>query len=114
MRTALQAFVVIVILAVPASWAEAQMQSPAAADRAIAQNISNALIKAGIDPRITSVQVITTSDHTVYLKGLISDQNQIKLAASVAAKTAPSWRIVNNINSSFFDDPNHVTGGITK
>jgi hypothetical protein len=30
------------------------------------------------------------------------------------ARTAPSYRVVNNIRSSFFDDPNHVTGDKTK
>ena len=84
------------------------------ADRAVAQMISNALVKAGIDPRTTSVQVITTSDHAVYLTGLIGDQNRIKLAGETAAKAAPSWRVVNNIRSSFFDDPNHVRGDKTK
>jgi osmotically-inducible protein OsmY len=92
----------------------AQTQSSAPADRAVAQTISNALVKAGIDPRTTSVQVITTSDHAVYLTGLISDQNRIKLAAETAAKAAPSWRVVNNIRSSFFDDSNHVRGDKTK
>ena len=94
--------------------ARAQTQSPAPADKAVAQMISNALMKAGIDPRTTSVQVITTSDHAVYLTGLIGDQNRIKLAGETAAKAAPSWRVVNNIRSSFFDDPNHVRGGKTK
>ncbi len=94
--------------------AHAQTQSSAPADRAVAQTISNALVKAGIDPRTTSVQVITTSDHAVYLTGLISDQNRVKLAAETAAKAAPSWRVINNIRSSFFDDPNHVRGNKTK
>src|ERR1700679_3767262 len=57
----------------------AQVQSSAPSDRAIGQNISKALIKAGIDPRTTSVQVITTSTHVVYLSGLISDPQTIKL-----------------------------------
>jgi hypothetical protein len=92
----------------------AQVQSNAPADRSITQNISKALIKAGIDPRITSVRVITTSNRVVYLSGLISDAQTVKLAAVVAARTAPGYRVVNNIRSSFFDDPNHVNGGITK
>jgi osmotically-inducible protein OsmY len=92
----------------------AQVQSSAPSDRAIGQNISKALIKAGIDPRTTSVQVITTSTHVVYLSGLISDPQTIKLAGVVAARTAPAYRIVNNIRSSFFDDPSHVNGGISK
>jgi osmotically-inducible protein OsmY len=91
-----------------------QVQSNAPVDRAIAQNISQALTKAGIDPRITSVRVITTSNRVVYLSGLISDAQTVKLAAVVAARTAPGYRVVNNIRSSFFDDPNHVNGGITK
>ena len=106
-----------VILAMTASGispALAQQQSSAPADRAVQQNIANALIKAGIDPRVTSVQVIATSDHVVYLKGLISNPNTIKLAGTVAAKTAPSYRVVNTIRSSFFDDPNRVTGDKTK
>jgi BON domain len=92
----------------------AQVQSNAPADRAITQNISKAMIKAGIDPRTTSVQVITTSNRVVYLSGLISDAQTVKLARVVAERTAPGYRIVNNIRSSFFDDPNHVNGGITK
>jgi hypothetical protein len=92
----------------------AQVQSSAPGDRAITQNISKALIKAGIDPRTTSVQIITTSTHVVYLSGLISDPQTIKLASVVAARTAPAYRIVNNIRSSFFDDPSHVNGGISK
>jgi hypothetical protein len=94
--------------------AAAQTQSSAPADRALAQNISTALVKAGIDPRITSVQVVTTANHIVYLKGLISDPKLVKLAGDTAAKTAPGYHVVNNIRSSFFDDPNHVSGGKTK
>lgn len=97
-----------------ASVAQAQVQSTAPADKAMKQKIAQALIKAGVDPRITSVQVITTADHVVYLKGLISDPNTVALAANVAAKTAPNYRVVNEINSSFFADPNHVTGGMSK
>jgi hypothetical protein len=92
----------------------AQVQSNAPADKSITQNISKALIKAGIDPRTTSVRVITTSNRVVYLSGLISDAQTVKLAAVVAARTAPGYRVVNNIRSSFFGDPNHVNGGITK
>jgi len=92
----------------------AQVQSNAPADKSITQNISKALIKAGIDPRTTSVRVITTSNRVVYLSGLISDAQTVKLAALVAARTAPGYRVVNNIRSSFFGDPNHVNGGITK
>jgi osmotically-inducible protein OsmY len=104
----------ISILAFLTIAARAQTQSSAPADRAVAQTISSALVKAGIDPRTTSVQVITTSDHAVYLTGLISDQSRIKLAGETAAKAAPSWRVVNNIRSSFFDDPAHVRGDKTK
>ncbi|HEX3484939.1 MAG TPA: BON domain-containing protein [Micropepsaceae bacterium] len=93
---------------------QAAEQSGLPADRAVQQNISQALVQAGIDPRRTSVQVVTTSDHVVYLSGLISDRDTIKLAGSVAAKTAPSWRVVNNIRASFFDDPNHVNADKTK
>lgn len=94
------------------SWAQEQSNSPA--DKATAQNISRALIAAGIDPRTTSVHVTTTSDHVVYLTGLIADQTKIKLAGDTAAKAAPSYRIANNIRASFFDDPNHVTADKTK
>lgn len=114
MRSTAKALAVISILIIPSAAAQAQQQSGAPADRAMAQNISSALIKAGIDPRTTSVQVITTSDHAVYLIGLISDPERVKLAGTVAAKTAPSWRVVNNIHTSFFDDPNHVRGDKTK
>ena len=102
------------VLATVLSPVMAQQQSSALADRAVQQNIANALVKAGIDPRVTSVQVTVTADHTVYLKGLISNPDTIKLAGAVAAKIAPSYRVVNNIRSSFFDDPNHVTGDKTK
>jgi hypothetical protein len=94
--------------------AQAAEQSRLPADQTVQQNVSRALIQAGIDPRRTSVQVITTSDHVLYLSGLISNRDTIKLASSVAAKTAPSWRIVNNIRASFFDDPNHVNADKTK
>jgi osmotically-inducible protein OsmY len=94
--------------------AHAAEQSRVPADQAVQQNISRALIQAGIDPRRTSVQVVTTSDHVVYLSGLISDRDTIKLAGTVATKTAPSWRVVNNIRASFFDDPNHVSADKTK
>ncbi len=101
-------------LVVFASSVPAQTQSSAPADQKVSQKISQALTDAGIDSRTTSVKVITTSDHVVYLTGLISDKDTIKLAGDVAAKTAPSFRIVNQIHSSFFDDPNHVTGDKTK
>jgi|SRR5665213_2540097 len=94
--------------------ARAAEQSRVPADQAVQQNVSRALVKAGIDPRRTSVQIITTSDHVILLSGLISDRDTIKLAGSVAAITAPSWRIVNNIRASFFDDPNHVNANKTK
>ena len=106
--------VAILAFAGSLSWAQAQVQSNAPADKSMTQNISKALVKAGIDPRTTSVQVVITADHAVYLKGLISDAGTIKLAGSVAAKTAPGYRVVNNIRSSFFDDPSHVTGDKTK
>jgi hypothetical protein len=109
-----KAVIVISTLAFPSIAAQAQQQSGAPADRTMAQAISSALIKAGIDPRTTSVQVITTSDHVVYLTGLIGDPDRIKLAGTVAAKAAPSWRVINNIRGSFFDDPNHVRGDKTK
>ena len=89
-------------------------QSRLPADQAVQQNVSRALIQAGIDPRQTSVQVVTTSDHAVYLSGLISNRDTIKLAGAVAAKAAPSWRVVNNIRASFFDSPNHVNADKTK
>jgi osmotically-inducible protein OsmY len=109
-----KALIVISALAFPLAAAQAQQQSNAPADKAIAQTISNALAKAGIDPRTTSVQVITTSDHAVYLIGLIGDRSRIKLAGDVAEKAAPSWRVINNVHGSFFDDPNHVRGDKTK
>jgi hypothetical protein len=80
----------------------------------VAQIVSNALVQAGIDPRTTSVRVVTTADHAVYLTGLISDRAKIKLAGDVAAKSAPSWHVVNNIHASFFDDPSHVRADKTK
>ena len=101
------------LLLIPTS-AMSQAQSPASADRAAAQNVSRALIRAGIDPRVTSVQVVTTSDHVVHLSGLISNAQLIKAASAVAAKAAPGYRVVNNIRSSFFDDRNHVSGEKTK
>jgi len=94
--------------------AQAAEQSRLLADQTVQQNVSRALIQAGIDLRRTSVQVITTSDHVLYLSGLISNRDTIKLAGSVAAKTAPTWRVVNNIRGSFFDDPNHVSADKTK
>jgi osmotically-inducible protein OsmY len=93
---------------------QGQTQSSAPADRELSQKISRALADAGVDSRTTSVRVITTSDHVVYLTGLISNKDTLKLAGDVAAKTAPSFRVVNQIHSSFFDDPNHVTGDKTK
>ncbi len=93
---------------------QAQTQSNSPDDQHVTQEISKALTEAGIDSRTTSVKVITTSDHAVYLTGLISNKDTIKLAGDVAAKAAPSFRIVNQIHSSFFDDPNHVTGDKTK
>lgn len=104
----------IFLIAANSSAALAQMQSSAPADRATAENISKALVKVGIDPRVTSVQVVTTADHTVYLKGLISDQSLIKRAGDAAAKAAPGYHVVNNIHSGFFDDPSHVRGDKTK
>ena len=93
---------------------QAQTQSSAPADQKLSEKISKALADAGIDSRTTSVRVITTSEHEVYLTGQISNKDTIKLAGDVAAKTAPSFRIINQIHSSFFDDPNHVTGDKTK
>ena len=106
--------VLILALSVVLSSLQAQTQSGAPADQEISQKISRALSEAGIDPRTTSVKVITTSDHSVYLTGLISNKDTIKLAGDVAARTAPTSRIVNQIHSSFFDDPNHVSADKTK
>lgn len=92
----------------------AQTQSNSPEDQQLSQKISSALAQAGVDSRSASVKVITTSDHVVYLTGLISNRETIKRAGEVAAKTAPSFRIVNQIRSSFFDDPNHVLGDKTK
>lgn len=114
MHIARSAAAVFSILFFLVAAAQAQTQSPAPADKAMAQSVSNALVKGGIDPRTTSVQIVTTSDHAVYLTGLISDPNRIKLAGDLAAKAAPSWRVVNNIRASFFDDPAHVRGNKTK
>lgn len=110
----LKTTVLSVALAFLVTSVRAQTQSNAAADREVSQNISKALADAGIDSRTTSVKVITTSDHVVYLTGLITNKETIKLAGDVAAKAAPSFRVVNQIHSSFFDDPNHVTGDKTK
>ena len=108
-------YVTVLLLGVVISGsATAQVQSSAPADRALAQNISKTLVKAGVDPRITSVQVIVASDHTIYLKGLISDPNTIQRAVNAAQQTAPGYRVVNNIQSSFFGDATHLNGGITK
>jgi hypothetical protein len=106
------AFCLTLIVLVPAAQAQTQSSSPA--DQEVLQKISKALIEAGIDSRTTSVKVVTTSDHVAYLTGLISNKDTIKLAGDVAAKTAPSFRIVNRIHSSFFDDPNHVSADKTK
>jgi hypothetical protein len=100
------------LISVTGVWAAEQSRLPA--DQAVQQNVSRALIQAGIDPRRTSVQVVTTADHTIYLSGLISDRDTIKLAGTVAGKAAPSWRVVNTIRSSFFADPNHVNADKTK
>ena len=93
---------------------QAQTQSSAPTDQAVSEKITQALAAAGIDSRTTSVKVTTTSEHEVYLTGLISNKDMIKMAGDVAAKTAPSFRIVNQIHSSFFDDQNHITGDKTK
>lgn len=114
MNPATKAWAISLSLAFVAPWMQAQVQSTSPVDKTVSQNISKALAAAGIDPRVTSVQVITTSDHVVYLTGLISDKNMIKVAGDVAAKTAPSYRIVNNISSSFWDQPSHVSGSVTK
>src|SRR5271156_4356811 len=96
-------FASVALILIPAQ-AFAQAQSNPPADRATTQNVSRALLQAGNDPRITSVQVITASGHVVYLSGLISNKQLIKTAGAAAAKAAPGYRIVNNIRSSFFDD----------
>jgi osmotically-inducible protein OsmY len=101
----------LVFICAAFSSVHAQQQSSAPADKAVSNKIANALVKAGIDPRTTSVQVVTTTGHVVYLKGLISDTNEVALAGKVAAQNAPGYKVVNQINSSFFDDPSHVNGG---
>ncbi len=101
-------------LLLSATAVQAADQSRQPADLAVQQNVSRALVQAGIDPRRTSVQVVATSDHVIYLSGLISDRNTINLAGAAAAKAAPSWRVVNNIRASFFADPNHVNADKTK
>jgi hypothetical protein len=100
------------LMSLTGAWAAEQSRLPA--DQAVQQNVSRALIQAGIDPRRTSVQVVTTADHVVFLSGLISDRDTIKLAGAVAGKAAPSWRVVNNIRASFFADSNHVNADKTK
>ncbi len=115
MRAASRIVFAGLLLLVSATGVRAAEQSRLPADQAVQQNVSRALIDAGIDPRRTSVQVVTTSDHVVYLSGLISDRDTIKLAGAAAAKAAPSsWRVVNGIRGSFFDDQNHVRGDKTK
>jgi len=108
------AITVALVGSLSAAIAQAQVQSNAPADRSVAQRVSEAIAKAGIDPRTTSVRVTVTADHTIYITGLISDPQAIKRATSAAAGAAPSYRVVNNIRSSFFDDPNHVAGDKTK
>jgi hypothetical protein len=94
------------------SLAHAQQRSQAPADKALSKKIFNAIVKAGVDLRTNSLRVIVTADHTVYLKGLISDANEVQLAVKVAQDNAPSgYTVVNKISGSFFDDPNHDTGG---
>ena len=115
MNALLRVTVVLLALIVCTPSVHAQIkQSSAPADKTVTSKIIKALADAGIDPRTTSVQVITTSGHIVYLKGLISDKSEIALAGKVAAQNAPGYKIENKIISSFFDDPNHVTGGQTK
>ena len=111
MKTAVAAILAMMIVA---GRADAQVQSTAPADQAVTQKVSKALVQAGIDPRTTSVKVLTTADHTVYLSGLISNAQTVKLAESAARKAAPSYRVINNIRSSFFADQNHVTGDKVK
>ena len=94
------------------SMAQAQQRSQAPADKALSKKIFNAIVQAGLDLRTNSLRVIVTADHTVYLKGLISDANEVQLAVKVAQDNAPSgYTVVNKISGSFFDDPNHNTGG---
>jgi len=115
MNTLLRALVILLALIACTPSVHAQIkQSRAPADKAVTSKIAKALVTAGIDPRTTSVQVITTSGHVVYLKGLISDKNEIALAGKVAAQNAPGYKIENKINSSFFDDPSHNSGGQDK
>lgn len=102
------------IVLILGSLSQAQTQSSAPGDRAVSEKITQALAAAGIDSRTTSVKVTTTSEHEVYLTGLIRNKDTIKMARDVAAKTAPSFRIINQIHFSFFDDPNHVAGDKTK
>jgi methionine-rich copper-binding protein CopC len=103
-----------VMLMAGLSLAHAQVQSKVPADKALAKKILNAIVKAGVDLRTASVQVVVTADHTVYLKGLISDSNEAQLAVKTAQENAPGYKVVNKINGGFFDDPNHVNGGMTK
>lgn len=114
MRAVFKTVFASLTLLLSATAGQAAEQSRLPADQAVQQNVTRALVGAGIDPRRTSVQVITTSDHVVYLSGLISDRNTINLAGAAAAKAAPSWRVVNNIRASFFDDPKHVNADKTK
>jgi osmotically-inducible protein OsmY len=107
MKTAVAALLAMMVVA---GRADAQVQSTAPGDQAVTQKVSLALVQAGIDPRTTSVKVLTTADHTIYLSGLISNAQTVKLAETAARKAAPSYRVINNIHSSFFGDQNHVTG----
>lgn len=114
MKTLLKLLLLGLIIVGTATWAQAPEQSTAPADRVVSQSVSSALVRVGIDPRVTSVKVVTTAGHVVYLTGLISDRSKIMLAGATAAKAAPGYRIVNNIHAGFFDDPNHVNGSMTK
>jgi osmotically-inducible protein OsmY len=96
------------------SLAHAQSQSTAPSDKALSKKIFNAIVKAGVDLRTNSLQVVVTADHTVYLKGLISDSNTVQLAVKTAQDNSGGNKVVNEIKGSFFDDPNHVNGGMSK
>ena len=104
--------IVLTSLAYSSAWA--QQQSSAPADQAVTQKVSQALAAAGIDPRTTSVHVTTTSDQVVYLTGYTSNKDQVPLAAKVAAKNAPHYKIVNQISDDLMNSFFSPTGGQPK
>ncbi|HUZ12233.1 MAG TPA: hypothetical protein VMU93_05230 [Caulobacteraceae bacterium] len=81
-----QQFLLALLPLFASSWAQAQTPSNAPADLAAARNVSRALVGAGIDPRVTSVQVTAATGHVIYLTGLIGDAGKVRLAGTAAAR----------------------------